>query len=104
MRQIQLKFNVSFNKLIHELSLEELHELRDMINEKLNDSKPDTRPVETLPLVDVASTRILRVLDPLELEYVGDLRKYPQKYISHLKGVGPDTLKEILEFRTKYNV
>lgn len=104
MRQIQLKFNISFNKLIHELSLEELHELRDIINEKLNDSIIDTRPVETIPLIDVASSKILRVLNPLELEYVGDLRKYPQTLISKLKGVGPNTLKEILEFRTKYNV
>ena len=37
MKQIQSKYNVSFDKLIHELSLEELYELRDMINEKLND-------------------------------------------------------------------
>lgn len=104
MKQIQLTYNVSFDKLIHELSLEELHELRDMINEKLQNSIVDTRPVESILLSDVASDRILRVLYPLEVKYVGDLRKYSQQYISKLRGVGPDRLKEILEFRTKYNV
>lgn len=104
MKQIQLTYNVSFDKLIHELSLEELHELRDMINEKLKNSVVDTRPVETILLSDVASDRVLRVLYPLEVKYVGDLRKYSQQYISKLRGVGPDRLKEILEFRTKYNV
>lgn len=104
MKQIQLTYNVSFDKLIHELSLEELHELRDMINEKLQNSVVDTRPVETILLSDVASDRVLRVLYPLEVKYVGDLRKYSQQYISKLRGVGPDRLKEILEFRTKYNV
>ena len=104
MKQIQLTYNVSFDKLIQELSLEELHELRDIINEKLNDSIIDTRPVETILLADVASNRILRVLYPLEIKYVGDLRKYSQEYISKLKGVGPNRLKEILKFRTKYNV
>lgn len=104
MKQIQLTYNVSFDKLIHELSLEELHELRDMINEKLQNSVVDTRPVESILLSDVASDRILRVLYPLEVKYVGDLRKYSQQYISKLRGVGPDRLKEILEFRTKYNV
>lgn len=104
MKQIQLTYNVSFDKLIHELSLEELHELRDMINEKLKNSVVDKRPVESILLSDVASDRILRVLYPLEVKYVGDLRKYSQQYISKLRGVGPDRLKEILEFRTKYNV
>lgn len=104
MKQIQLTYNVSFDKLIHELSLEELHELRDMINEKLKNSVVNKRPVETILLSDVASDRILRVLYPLEVKYVGDLRKYSQQYISKLRGVGPDRLKEILEFRTKYNV
>lgn len=104
MKQIQLTYNVSFDKLIHELSLEELHELRDMINEKLKNSIVDKRPVETILLSDVASDRVLRVLYPLEVKYVGDLRKYSQQYISKLRGVGPDRLKEILEFRTKYNV
>lgn len=104
MKQIQLTYNVSFDKLIHELSLEELHELRDMINEKLKNSVVDTKPVESILLSDVASDRILRVLYPLEVKYVGDLRKYSQQYISKLRGVGPDRLKEILEFRTKYNV
>lgn len=104
MKQIQLTYNVSFDKLVHELSLEELHELRDMINEKLQNSVVDKRPVETILLSDVASDRILRVLYPLEVKYVGDLRKYSQQYISKLRGVGPDRLKEILEFRTKYNV
>lgn len=104
MKQIQLTYNVSFDKLIHKLSLEELHELRDMINEKLQNSVVDTRPVESILLSDVASDRILRVLYPLEVKYVGDLRKYSQQYISKLRGVGPDRLKEILEFRTKYNV
>lgn len=104
MKQIQLTYNVSFDKLIHELSLEELYELRDMINEKLQNSVVDTRPVESILLSDVASDRILRVLYPLEVKYVGDLRKYSQQYISKLRGVGPDRLKEILEFRTKYNV
>lgn len=104
MKQIQLTYNVSFDKLIHELSLEELYELRDMINEKLKNSVVDTRPVESILLSDVASDRILRVLYPLEVKYVGDLRKYSQQYISKLRGVGPDRLKEILEFRTKYNV
>lgn len=104
MKQIQLTYNVSFDKLIHELSLEELYELRDMINEKLKNSVVDKRPVETILLSDVASDRVLRVLYPLEVKYVGDLRKYSQQYISKLRGVGPDRLKEILEFRTKYNV
>ena len=104
MKQIQLTYNVSFDKLIHELSLEELYELRDMINEKLKNSVVDTRPVESILLSDVASDRILRVLYPLEIKYVGDLRKYSQQYISKLRGVGPDRLKEILEFRTKYNI
>lgn len=104
MKQIQLTYNVSFDKLIHELSLEELHELRDMINEKLQNSVVDTRPVENILLSDVASDRILRVLYPLEVKYVGDLKKYSQQYISKLRGVGPDRLKEILEFRTKYDV
>lgn len=104
MKQIQLTYNVSFDKLIHELSLEELHELRDMINEKLKNSVVDKRPVESILLSDVASDRVLRVLYPLEVKYVGDLRKYSQQYISKLRGVGPDRLKEILEFRTKYNV
>lgn len=104
MKQIQLTYNVSFDKLIHELSLEELYELRDMINEKLKNSVVDTRPVETILLSDVASDRVLRVLYPLEVKYVGDLRKYSQQYISKLRGVGPDRLKEVLEFRTKYNV
>lgn len=104
MKQIQLTYNVSFDKLIHELSLEELYELRDMINKKLKNSVVDTRPVESILLSDVASDRVLRVLYPLEVKYVGDLRKYSQQYISKLRGVGPDRLKEILEFRTKYNV
>lgn len=104
MKQIQLTYNVSFDKLIHELSLEELYELRDMINEKLKNSVVDKRPVESILLSDVASDRVLRVLYPLEVKYVGDLRKYSQQYISKLRGVGPDRLKEILEFRTKYNV
>lgn len=104
MKQIQLTYNVSFDKLIHELSLEELHELRDMINEKLKNSVVDKRPVESILLSDVASDRVLRVLYPLEVKYVGDLRKYSQQYISKLRGVGPDRLKEILEFRIKYNV
>lgn len=104
MKQIQVKYTVSFDKLIHELSLEELHELRDMINEKLKNSVVDKRPVESILLSDVASDRVLRVLYPLEVKYVGDLRKYSQQYISKLRGVGPDRLKEILEFRTKYNV
>lgn len=104
MKQIRLTYNVSFDKLIHELSLEELYELRDMINEKLKNSVVDKRPVETILLSDVASDRVLRVLYPLEVKYVGDLRKYSQQYISKLRGVGPDRLKEILEFRTKYNV
>lgn len=105
MKQIQLTYNVSFDKLVHELSLEELYELRDMINEKLKNSVVvDKRPVESILLSDVASDRILRVLYPLEVKYVGDLRKYSQQYISKLPGVGPDRLKEILEFRTKYNV
>lgn len=104
MKQIQLTYNISFDKLIHELSLEELHELRDMINEKLKNSVVDTRPVESILLSDVASDKVLRVLYPLEVKYVGDLKKYSQQYISKLRGVGPDRLKEILEFRTKYNV
>lgn len=104
MKQIQLKYNVSFDKLVQDLSFEKLHELRDMINEKLNDSIIDTRPVETILLADVASNRILQVLYPLEIRYVSDLRKYSQEYISKLKGVGPNRLKEILKFRTKYNV
>lgn len=104
MKLIQLTYDVSFDKLIHELSLEELYELRDMINEKLKNSVVDTRPVESILLSDVASDRVLRVLYPLEVKYVGDLRKYSQQYISKLPGVGPDRLKEILEFRTKYNV
>lgn len=104
MKQIQLTYNVSFDKFIHELSLEELYELRDIINEKLKNSIVDKRPVETILLSDVASNRILRVLYPLEVKYVGDLRKYSQQYISKLRGVGPNRLKEILEFRTKYNV
>lgn len=104
MKQIQLTYNVSFDKLIHELSLEELYELRDMINEKLKNSIVDKRPVETILLSDVASDKVLRVLYPLEVKYVGDLKKYSQQYISKLPGVGPNRLKEILEFRTKYNV
>ena len=104
MKQIQLTYNVSFDKLIHDLSLEELYELRDMINEKLKNSVVDKKPVETILLSDVASDRILRVLYPLEIKYVGDLRKYSQEYISKLKGVGPNRLREILKFRIKYNV